>query len=350
MRLLTLLLKIILYPLQQLAQLLFPVKDFDGLTPQVTAKAAEAFSFYLRSLIPTLHDVLWSTVGFAQLKQDALQSNQLVLVYLHAPLHRDADAVARNLLCHETVLPLLQQYRCFGISIHTAQGAQLAQILEAASFPLIAVLQVSRGSSTPLTLIMKLQGHTLACMPHQQLTAYLHNTLQRHEMTLAELEARNIQREQEVQLRRDQDDEYHATLLADQERHRNTLLERERVQRTMDEADDAARKMVENKEHQLRQARNILRPPPTEGGANLRFVLSSGKKIERRFDADDTVGTLRAFLTVHFVDNDLPAIASVGLSTSYPKTSFNEDADNAKTLQEVGLVPQAVLMVQDLDA
>ena len=352
MRLLTLLLKILLYPLQQLSQLLFPVRKFDGLTPQVTAKAAQAFSSYLTKLIPTtLHDnILWSTVGFAQLKHDAVQSNQLVLVYLHAPLHRDADAVARNLLCHETLLPLLQQYRAFGCSIHTAQGAQLAQILEAASFPFIAVLQVSRGSSSPLTLIMKLQGHTLTCMTHQKISAYLQNTLQRHEITLAEQEAKNILREQEVQLRRDQDDEYQATLLADQERQRLHQLEQERVQRTLDEADNAARKMVKQNEHRLQHARNVLRPPPTEGGANLRFVLSSGKKIERRFYTNDTVGTLRAFLTVHFVDHDMPPITSIGLSTSYPKTSFNEDADNTKTLQEVGLVPQAVLMVQDLDA
>jgi FAS-associated factor 2 len=347
-RLLTLLLRIILYPLQQIARLIFPPDELDGLSPQVTAKAAQAFSSYLRSLIPTLQENVWADVGFAQLKHDALLSNRLVLIYLHSPLHRDANTVARNLLCHETVLPILQQYSCLGVSIHTAQGAQLAQLLQAASFPMIAVLQASRGSS--LSLILKLQGPTLTNLPHHQLIAYLHTTLQRHQMAMAEQEARQIQREQETMLRREQDDEYQEALRADQERMRLAQQERAMAQRQQEEAEAAARRIVEEKSLRMQQARGLLRPAPVAGGANLRFVLSSGKKIERRFYCDETIGTLRAFLTVHFADNSMPDIASIGLSTTYPRKTYNEEDDNHRTLQEVGLAPQAVIMVQDLDA
>lgn len=348
MRLLILLLRIILYPLQKLSVLLFPFDEVDGLSPQASAKAAQAFTAYLRTLVPRLEEGVWATVGFAQLKQDALDSNHLLLVYLHSPLHRTANAVARNLLCHETVVPILRQYSCIGVSIHTAQGAQLAQFLQAVTFPMIAVLQVSAGSS--LALIMKIQGHTLATLFHHQLIAYLHTTVQRHQMVMAEHEVRRIQREQEAQLRRDQDNEYQAALLADQERQRLAQQEREHAQRIVEETESAARRVMEEKEGRLQNARRVLRPAPLEGGANLRFVLSSGRRIERRFYGNETIGSLRAFLTVHFADNEMPEIAAIGLSTSYPKTSYNEDSDNVKTLEEVGLVPQAVLMVQDLDA
>ena len=44
-------------------------------------------------------------------------------------------------------------------------------------------------------------------------------------------------------------------------------------------------------------------------------------------------------------------ITNIGLSTNFPRQSFNDmEVDNDKTLMELGLVPQAVLMVQDLDA
>ena len=38
-----------------------------------------------------------------------------------------------------------------------------------------------------------------------------------------------------------------------------------------------------------------------------------------------------------------------GLSTNYPKKTFSED-DSQLTLEESGLAPQSVIMVQDLDS
>ena len=42
-------------------------------------------------------------------------------------------------------------------------------------------------------------------------------------------------------------------------------------------------------------------------------------------------------------------IENYNLSSSYPKCTFTVD-DNAKTLEEAGLHPQAVLFVQNLDS
>ena len=47
-------------------------------------------------------------------------------------------------------------------------------------------------------------------------------------------------------------------------------------------------------------------------------------------------------------------VKRVALSTNFPKRIYggegNEEADDEKTLKECDLCPQAVLMVQDLDA
>ena len=79
----------------------------------------------------------------------------------------------------------------------------------------------------------------------------------------------------------------------------------------------------------------------------MRLVLPSGVKLNRRFYADDTIATVKAFLLVHFQENDQPQVQNIGLSTNFPKKTYENDQE---TLQEAGLVPQAVLMVQDLDA
>jgi hypothetical protein len=53
---------------------------------------------------------------------------------------------------------------------------------------------------------------------------------------------------------------------------------------------------------------------------------------------------------VFFHDNDFPEMPNIGLSTSFPKKTFNDKSDESLSLQDAGLTPQAVLMVQDLDA
>lgn len=104
--------------------------------------------------------------------------------------------------------------------------------------------------------------------------------------------------------------------------------------------------------------------------ANIRFMLPSGKRLIHKFRGrTDTIATLRAFLTVHFhkelqiyqqhhqqeqhrsnsVINPSPPhyIESFSLNCNYPKKTLEDDA---KTIEEEGLCPQAVIMVQDLDS
>jgi UBX domain len=92
----------------------------------------------------------------------------------------------------------------------------------------------------------------------------------------------------------------------------------------------------------------MVEPEPTSGGTMIRLVLPSGAKINRRFALHATIATVKAFLKVHFTESNVN-IVNVGLSTSFPRKTFDE-ADDALTLEEAGLVPQGVLMVQDLDA
>ena len=79
-------------------------------------------------------------------------------------------------------------------------------------------------------------------------------------------------------------------------------------------------------------------------------MLPSGKKIERRFRGKETINTVKSFLVLHFNemgDDDDGKIENFQLSSNYPRKAL---VDGDVTLESEGLCPQAVIMVQDMDA
>lgn len=340
-------LQILLWPFLQTIQFLFPHRDTDGLAPAVSAKAAQQFVSYLKSLPGTSDAYVlgarivssWSPpIGFAALKQEAVSKKSLIVLYLHAPLHREARTFAQQFLNHRTFMDFIAAdgILATGFSIHTAQGAQLANMLDVTSFPVLCVLQPT-GSNT-LQLVFKAQGQQLVQMAKSNaLMNYLNSVQQRHLAVLTEAEVRRLQRQAESDLRRQQDEEYQATLQADREREQQKAMQR------------AAEEVAQL---ELQKLRDQIRPEPdasdTKNSTMIRFCLPTGAKINRRFENTETVSALKGFLRIYCVDNNIE-MGSIGLSTNFPRKTF-EDSDNDKTLTEAELSPQAVLMVQDLDA
>jgi hypothetical protein len=347
-----LVLRILLWPLQRATQIVLPAGEFDGLSPAVTEKAAQHFVSHLRSLATSPAQSAsiseaFSILGFAALKEEAVTTNSLIVIYIHAPLHRQATEMCQKLI-ETPMLDFLKQtnIKTLGASVHSSQGAQLAQQLGAASFPLLAMLQPGTTVSAGMQLVFKAEGPAFLAMQPAQMLPFLNAMYTRHEVVLAEQMARRIEREQEQELRRQQDEEYHETLRADQERERQRQGEREQEEeRVRKEEDRERQKLTEEKEF-LGNAKALLRPEPASGGTRIRFVLPTGQKLDRRFENDESVKSLKAFLILHFSETN-PEIKNIALSTSFPKKTYEEDD---QTMLESGLSPQSVLMVQDLDA
>ena len=156
-----------------------------------------------------------------------------------------------------------------------------------------------------------------------------------------------LEREQETLLRQQQDAEYQEALLADQERERQQAEAAAEEERRRVEEEERVAAEERKAQAVIDNAREKLRDPPAAGGAMIRFVLPSGQKLNRRFYADDTIGACKAFVRLHCHENEVE-MGAIGLSTNFPKKSYNDDHD--LTLEDAGLTPQAVLMVQDLDA
>jgi len=195
-----------------------------------------------------------------------------------------------------------------------------------------------------------------------QLTSLVTTTFQKHERTVLEAASRRYQREQEAELRRQQDEEYQETLRQDQERERQRNEARLEAEREEQRRKDEEERKIADEASRLDRARALLREEPakgTPGCARIRFRLPNGKQLDRRFGGDETIGSLKAFLVLHFAsesDNkkDGAVVKRVALSTNFPKRTYGgegeENDDDLKTLKECDLCPQAVLMVQDLDA
>jgi FAS-associated factor 2 len=367
-------LRIVLWPLRRFSTAIFPSQEFDGLSSAVTAKAAQQFVTYLTSVqearrkqqpseeaAPLVAQV-WQATGFTALREQAVQNHALVLVYLHSPLHRASERICQQVLCHEAFLQYLQDAHVLGmgVSVHTALGAHLQQVLQATALPCLALLEPT-GDAGTLQMLFRAQGPALLDLlqfdasttnraVEQQLLPFLRAALQHHQNVVAEQTVRRLQREEETELRRSQDEEYQATLLADQERERRVQEERERKEREQREVEEQEQAKLTAKEEALAMAMSLVQPEPAQGTPNIstvRFVLPSGAKLNRRFASDENIAALRAFLFLHFQEKNIP-MTNIGLSTNFPKHSYN-DADG-QTLRDAGLVPQAVLMVQDLDA
>ena len=402
--LLHLLVKLLAYPLRKLAQIAFPSGPYDGLTSSTASdRAARDFVASFRSNCLTSSASSsdnssqsqpppnpFSTSGYRATLSDVAStsaapgSGPLLLVYLHSPHHPDCAAFCRNTLANSRMIRYLNDLeamssgtqggrgagmRCFGASIHGADGQHLAQSLGAVAFPFACLVNVKSSSSSSgssrsvgggngnggggpnysLEVYLRMQGRKLLHLPPDTLLAYLQTVMNHHGASVAEGEARRIQREEETRLRQEQDREYREALEADRAREAERQAEREREERERQEREEKERRAREEKEDALAKAMSLVGDEPPAGTpdtARVRLTLPNGRRIDRRFRADDTLEVVRAFLTVHFHENDV-GIVHFSLLTSFPKRTYE---DPTITLREGDLVPQAVLMVQDLDS
>eukprot|EP00533_Pseudo-nitzschia_delicatissima_P005973 CAMPEP_0116113952 /NCGR_PEP_ID=MMETSP0327-20121206/19770_1 /TAXON_ID=44447 /ORGANISM="Pseudo-nitzschia delicatissima, Strain B596" /LENGTH=426 /DNA_ID=CAMNT_0003607319 /DNA_START=41 /DNA_END=1321 /DNA_ORIENTATION=+ len=386
--------RVAFWPLLRVGDLLMPLGDYEGMSQTSTEGASKQFTTYLKNTLlvnaDTSNDIvqLFSTKSYSDLQQEATSTEALILVFLHSPYHRSTNDVCRRLLCSPSMVRFLtenkERIKAIGSSTSTSQGASLSHSLVASSFPVLALLQPVKqsGSSSnnnnnpgsiapgPAKLVFKAEGPALMKLSALQLTSLVSATFQKHERVVLEAATRRYEQEQATALRRQQDEEYQETLRQDQERERQRNEARLQAEHEEEERRQEEQRKITEEASRIDRARTLLRDEPpkgTQGCARIRFRLPNGKQLDRRFEADETIASLKAFLILHFA-NELPesqspatakagiddVVKRVALSTNFPKRIYggegNEEADDEKTLKECDLCPQAVLMVQDLDA
>ena len=268
-----------------------------------------------------------------------------------------------------------QDLVCWGGSIHTADGKYVEKIMNVTSYPFLALVRVrpqqsnnnndngnnantsSTMTKTNLEMYFRFEGPKLSTIHPNVLYTYISQSINEYNQQQSEEIAKAISRQQDINLRNEQDREYREALEEAQRRER----EKEEEERMKIEEEERVRieeeKIVKEKEGRIVEARRVLglygdepnRENDDENCVRIRLMLPSGKKVERKFRGKETIDTIKSFLIVYFEDNKdtVEKIENFQLSSNYPRKVL---VDGEATLESEGLCPQAVIMVQDLDA
>jgi len=205
--LITVLLRVLFYPIRRVAKLVFPPGEFDDIKLKSSSdKAAKAFVSYFQSNFlanlppPTtttgdittdgvdandddavlahvmaqsnpfvdvgystiLSNVAAQTLAFESSNDDNPDGSPpapppLVLVYLHSPMHGQVPSFLSKTLCHPQLMTWINQnvqrgsLLCWGTSIHTADGASVQSTFGASTYPFLALVRVQKPSTTTTT-------------------------------------------------------------------------------------------------------------------------------------------------------------------------------------------------------
>ncbi len=369
-------------------------------------------------------------------------SPPLLLIYLHSPFHPLSSTFCQNVLSSTRILNYLNESRginmtksntvnnnqngndnndsdndsndidsnqqhhhvqnkelvCWGGSIHTADGKYVEKLMNVTSFPFLALVQIhpqnstttdnTNNSTSPTTtttttqanleIYFKMEGYKLSSITPMTLYTYLSKSIQQYTISQNENLSTQITRQEEINLRTEQDKEYKAALeeaqrkMKEKEEMEKKKLEEERKMKEEEQKRlEEEKKMKMEQEGKVEEAKRVLfmygEEPSGDndcgaGGdkcTRIRLMLPSGQRIERKFRSRETIDTVKSFLIVYFEERwkeeqsnggdggSSSKIENFQLCSNYPRKVLE---DGSATLESEGLSPQAVIMVQDLDA
>ncbi len=249
---------------------------------------------------------------------------------------------------------------CWGGSIHTADGAHVQNSLQVNSYPFLALVKVKASgsgsnSSQPqpsatsnndnssnittnnilkqnLELHFRMEGPTLQSITPSNLHLHLSNSLNAYQQQLSQDTLRRLQRQEEIHLRQEQDREYQEALEEDRRREREKQQEAERIEAEERRVREMEQEAENRKREKLQKARDFLGEDMSDNSngssidrtrsiARIRLMLPSGKRVERTFWGDDSFNVVRAFLILHFDENDIQ-MDNFQLSSKYLKKAL----------------------------
>jgi hypothetical protein len=320
---------------------------FTGQSSESSASAARRFAAEFDKIVGADSS---APEFFESSFEDALLSasteRRMLAVYLHSPLHPMTDFFCREVLCSRLVLNALADVRVWGGSIDHVEGYLASTKVQAAGFPCIVLIATDRGRDAKIVDRLYIDDPSEPNLPERFAAriAAARNFRPQPAAAAAPVdqrevdERRRVVEEQDAALRQAMEEDRRR---AEEKRERERAEEAERQRKIQEE---------KRKEEEFASKRARIRPEPdasTPEIANIRFQFPGGSKILRRFNGSDTVGYVRDVLDIHLVDVLKTPSLRYALMLNYPKKTLE---DNEVSLKDAGLVPQAVVFLQDLDA
>ncbi|KAI9276524.1 UBX domain-containing protein [Sporodiniella umbellata] len=283
------------------------------------------------------------------------------MIVLESEEHDDNDAFCRSVLASSELIEFLRQNHIvvWGGNVRHTEAFQVSNILEATTYPFIAIISLqthSSGSQDPTqSVIDRIEGPTSSSAVIRR----LQNVIARTEVNINRMRQERERREQEQELRREQERAYNESLRADREREKR--MARERLEAAMREKTRQSDK--ENRNLYIRNLCEVLKKTPSSEEKTIRvsFRMADGSRAIRKFKDSDTLETLYQFVEAYphmeTYENDFP-LGEISdsyvhkfkftLHSAYPRTEYQADPDK-KIADELSLWPSATLIVDAED-
>lgn len=300
---------------------------------------------------------------------------KFLMVYLHSDSHRLSRAFLNRILAHPDVISTVNEnFICWAGSITQQDAAAAQHALRVNGFPFLGIVAPPRATVRVPTASNNHSGYysgraqlpTLSTQnyglllgsrsgaaalssddPGAAATSWMMNVLGDHSRRLDAVRQERAARESERLLRMEQDQEYARALEEDRARERAKAEEEEKKRREKEEAERLAREeeeRVKAREERRERKREALGDEPEKSPdvANIVIRLPDGQKASRRFAKTAMLGSVFDWAEVNSVDIELACLVS-----SYPRRSFGYPEDAETTIEDAGLHPSAMLLLEE---
>ncbi|KAI0990350.1 hypothetical protein GJ496_010546 [Pomphorhynchus laevis] len=284
--------------------------------------------------------------SFTQVKKDCISESRRLLVYLHDKKCGDCDQFCTNILCNQNTIEYIEQNFMFWACDKDSQEIRnLIYNDNIHQYPFIGLYVPTRG-------IMELFSRIWFFIEEHHFRNKLNDLVNASKsMIVVEIERRRRAAEN-VQIRKEQDDNYDKSLKIDREKKR-IKIEKEQLEHEMAEkAKEDALRIAK-----LREAAKLMindNKEPNVCGSDavcLSFRLSNGTNFRRNFYLSDKVESLYHYMRSN---NEVPV--NFQLYTNFPKILLLEvimdelSRPRNATLQSIGIKWSQSLLVHDIDA
>ncbi|KAG1472325.1 hypothetical protein G6F56_001605 [Rhizopus delemar] len=323
---------------------------------------ADRFLRDFESTYGTIHPDFFEG-SYTQALNVAKKELKYLVVILESEEHDDNDAFCRAVLTSPELIDFLRQNHAivWGGNVRRTEAFQVSNILEATTYPFIAIIALQILSSNPLSptlsVVDRIEGPTTSAAVIRR----FQNAITRTEANMSRMrQEREIRerRAQEQDLRREQERAYDESLRIDREREKRMVRERqEAVMR------ERARLLEEkNRKLYIRYLCQKLKDTLDSDEKTIRisFRMADGSRVIRKFNGSDTLETLYQFAEAYphmeTCENGSPVDTipegyvhkyKFTLHSAYPRTVYQADSEK-QIIDEKSLWPSATLIV-DMD-
>jgi len=285
------------------------------------------------------------------------ETHKPIFIYLHSPSHDDTDAFCSQSLTNEEVINYLDtQFISWFGSVATSKGYNIAtRMLRVTRYPYIAVLSPFQGraNATRFNAVFEHMGP----IGVRKLMRGLRKALDKFQMKLAQNVARQMQLNDDRELRAQQENDYSNMINEEKQRiiSKRAREEEERTRKQQEEQKARAEKeQIEIKRAQLDEAKGLalsmLPEEPGEGEVGIvraRIRFPDGSSKLRRFRDSDLVRDVFNFVICcepREADSG-EVVTEFTLVSTFPRRTLKK-VNEQQTLESLGLIRSMNLFVE----